>query len=147
MNAGASVISGILFLVAGWFYFRHKKDSKVTIALFALLGMVGVGSFWAAIASAVHNTEMGIARSIGGVAGGTSAGIVIGAALIGCLEVGWKGLHRTGRPQKWHPWVALILGVVMSASGVGLFVDFKDTLTSITTSVGTDTFGGGSAGK
>jgi dipeptide/tripeptide permease len=144
---GSGIMSGVLSIVAGWFYFRHKKDSKLTIILFGLVGMLGVGSLWAGIAAAVHNTEMGIAHGLGGALGGASAGIVIGISVIACLEIFWKALHRSGQPKKWHPWVALILGIVMSASGVGLFTSFKDTVTSIATQVGQDTMGAGGSGQ
>ena len=140
---GAGVTSGILTIVAAWFYFRHRKDSKLTIVLFGLVGMVGVGTFWAGISTAVHNTEVSIAGGAGGALGGSAAGILIGIAIVMCLEIFWKALHKSGKPKTWHPWVALFLGIVMSASGVGIFTSFRDTITSITTQVGQDTMGTG----
>ena len=140
---GAGFASAILSLVAAWFYFRHKKDSKMTIVLFGLAGMIGAGGLWAGISAAVRNAEVGLAHGLGGAAGGGAAGFLAGIPIILSLEVFWKALHRSGQPKKWHPWASLALGIIITSSGIGVFTGFSDAINSVTTQIGQDTLGSG----
>lgn len=120
MNAGVGAISGLAAILAAWLWY-HRDAPKFT-NLLALIAGLGFGGVLGSMLGNILNRALGTVGTTTGtwIGIGTST-IVAGIALVATLEVVIKGMwFKRARPQRWHPFLALLLPTIVIAGGVPL---------------------------
>lgn len=113
---GTALVGAICFLVASWMVWR-KKARKTQVWLMLIAGVCYTGMV------GQYSRQFGewLVERIGQgstAALGVGAGVLISILLL--LELYQAGHPKKGRPQIYHPWLALMTGPLMIAGG-GIF--------------------------
>lgn len=120
MNLGVAAISSFALIVGLWMWW-HKDAPKFTTFLFLVAG-VGFGGVLGRMLGDVLNRTLGTVGTTTGTWIGVSASTIVAAiALVATLEVVIKGMWpKKAKPKRWHPWLALVLPMIVIATGVPL---------------------------
>ena len=114
MNVGPIAVCMILLGVAAWMWWRRKAQKTTT--LLALLAGLGLGLPLGLWLGSTFNRLIGSSESQIGVV--VSAVLTAGAIVV-ILEILIRGIFpRSAQPRRWHPWVALLMPMVIIAAGV-----------------------------
>lgn len=122
MNLGAGIIAAISLGVGIWLYW-HKDAPKFTTFLFLVAGLFITGGLWETISKWMNSLlHTGASTTAGWIGVGATA-VLATIAVVATLEVFVKGMwKKKAKPKRWHPFLALSLGLIISASGVPILV-------------------------
>lgn len=113
---GTAIVGALCFLIGAWMFWR-KKARKTQVWLMLIAGICSIGLI------GEYSRDFGewLVERIGQgstVVVGVGAGLLVGTFLL--LELYHAAHPKKGRPQAYHPWMALMTGPLMIAGG-GVF--------------------------
>jgi MFS family permease len=134
-----SLIGGLALCIALWMMWR-KKSKKLTSWIMLVSGLF-LNGLLAGVVNSIVSTIRGTAgNTVGGFIGLSASGVMFIIGVIVVLEL-WHGIHpKKGRPDSWHPWLALAAPVLLIAAG-GVFATAIHAMTTTATTVGVHTAG------
>lgn len=132
-----SATAAFFALCVGLWLFVSKFAPKTTILLFLVAGM-GIGGTLGLLLGRALNTVLGLAGSATGQFIGVGAATVVsGLALVATLEIVRKGMWpKKATPKRWHPWLALVLPIIVTAAGLPIVVTVLTYLGQAASTVG-----------
>ncbi|MBN9801261.1 MULTISPECIES: hypothetical protein [Pseudonocardia] len=120
MNAaytGTGIIAALALMFGLWLYY-HKNMAKVQILLFWLAG-IGIGGLVGVLINRAFDVASNATSLATRLLGFGGAVILAGLAVLLTVEVVVKGiLPKTAKPNRAHPWLALVAPTIGLASGV-----------------------------
>ncbi len=133
---GLAVIGCFSIIVGLWLYF-HRMAPKFTTLLF-LIGGLSIGGWLGSLLGTAINVVLGTVGSFTGQLIGYAASTILAAvALVAVLEVFVKGLwKKKAKPQRWHPWLALVLPTIVIAFGAPIMVEAATAVTGVVEQAG-----------
>ena len=136
MNWGVASICAVALVVGAWTYW-HKDAPKFTTFLFLVGGIGFGGALGKWIGDHLSQALGTVGTTTGTLIGLSTSAIVAAIGLVATLEVVVKGMHpKRAKPKRWHPWLALALPLIVTATGVPVITQLMHAFASGVGNVG-----------